>query len=114
MCARVCPGISSTEKESPMASSVTLSPSETGGVKVGIAAVGGVVMGRGDRGELEILSREVVEHRRRVAGIDHHGVGAAAQRPDIIVLERLDRNDLERIASWHEPAVLRAKRGAEV
>ena len=73
------------------------------------ADVVGVVVGGEDRGELELLAREIVEHRLRLAGIDHRGMARVAQRPDIVVLERFDWNDLE-----HGPAVLCAERRAEV
>jgi hypothetical protein len=36
-------------------------------------------------------------------------VRAVAQGPDVVVLERLDRNDFE-----HGPSVLRTERGAKV
>src|SRR5204862_3456099 len=47
------------------------------------------VMMRGEnRGELEALAREIVEHRPRLAGIDDRGMRVVAQRPDIVVFER--------------------------
>jgi hypothetical protein len=70
---------------------------------------------RGENGgELELLARGIVEHRPRLAGIDDGGVRFIAQRPDIVVLERGNRNDTERNSLEHVPVFLRAKRGAEV
>ena len=40
------------------------------------ADVIGMVMGGEDRGELQLLAREIVEHRPRLAGIDHRGVAS--------------------------------------
>ena len=70
--------------------------------------VGMVVRGE-DRRELKLLSREEFQHWARLARIDDGGVLGAAQRPDVVVLECVDRDDFE-----HGPAVLRAERGAEV
>ena len=47
-----------------------------------------VMMRANDRGELELLTIEIIDHRRSVAGIDY-GCGAAfAQQPYVVVGER--------------------------
>ena len=56
--------------------------------------VGMVVRGE-NRRELEPLTREIVEHRPRLAGIDHRGVRRIAQRPDVVVLEGAQRNNFD-------------------
>jgi hypothetical protein len=72
------------------------------------ADVVGMVMRGEDRGELELLALQIVEHRPRLAGIHHRGVRRVAQRPDVVVLERSDRNHIEHAST------LRTERGAEV
>jgi hypothetical protein len=82
------------------------------------ADVIGMVMGGKNRHQLELLAREILEHRPRLARIDHGGAArvgpALAQRPDIVVLECTDRDDFRHNLSEHEPAILPAERGAEV
>ena len=75
------------------------------------ADVVGMVMRGEDRGEPEFFARKVVEHGMRLAGIDDCGVGRVAQRPDVVILERPQwdnvRHDIH-------AAILRAERGAKV
>ncbi len=71
-----------------------------------------VMMGGKDRSERELFAREVIEHRAGLAWIHDGRMGGVTQRPDVVVLEGFDWNDLER--SEHGPAILRAKRGAKV
>src|SRR5688572_22387735 len=54
----------------------------------------GVMVGVEDRHQLELFPLEVVEHRPRVARVDHRGALRVAYRPDVIVRERPERNDL--------------------
>ncbi len=75
--------------------------------RLGAAHVVGVVMGGEDRGELQLLAREIVEHRPRLAWIDDRGMCCIAHRPDIVVLERADRYYLH-------ASSLRSERRAEV
>ncbi len=52
------------------------------------------MMMRGKDGrQLQPFGGKIVEHRLRLARIDDRGMGRIAQRPDIVVLERLQRND---------------------
>jgi hypothetical protein len=72
------------------------------------ADVVGMVVGCEDCGERELLTLQIVEHRPRLARIDYRGVAGVAQRPDVVVLERGDRNDRQRNCLKHEPVFLRA------
>jgi hypothetical protein len=72
------------------------------------AGVVGMVVRGEDRAQTKLLAREIIEHRPRVARVDDRGVARITQRPNIVVLERIDRHDL------HDAAILRAKRGAKV
>jgi hypothetical protein len=74
----------------------------------------GMVMRGEHRRERELLSREIIQHRLRVAGVDDRGVRRVAQRPDVVVLERPDRSDLITDFGEHRAAVLRAIRIAKV
>ena len=66
------------------------------------ADVIGVVVRGEDRRERKLLALQVLEHRARFAGIHDRGVRASTQRPDVVVLERVDRNDR------HDASILRA------
>jgi len=56
------------------------------------------VMVRGKDGrQLQVFGGKVIEDRLRFARIDDGSVGRIAQRPDIVVLERLQRNDFHLI-----------------
>ena len=49
--------------------------------------------------ELELFPLEVIEDRLRIAGIHDRGAALVAQRPDIVVGERAEGNDLKRAHS---------------
>ena len=70
-----------------------------------------VMMRADDRGELELLALEIVDHRRSVAGIDDGRGAAFAQQPDVVVGERGD-GDNRRHGRIFESAGQRVNRHA--
>ena len=46
-----------------------------------------VVVGGEDGAEAVAAVREVRDHRRRIAGIDHRDMAVGAQQPDVVVVE---------------------------
>src|SRR5271168_350542 len=55
----------------------------------------GVMMRSKDCSQLQALSSQVFEHWDSIAGIDSYRIIAALQDPDVIVLECVDRNDVD-------------------
>lgn len=53
----------------------------------------GMVVGNEDGFELEALGLEARHHRRGFAGIHHSSPVAAAQQPDVVILERGNKID---------------------
>jgi hypothetical protein len=53
-----------------------------------------MMVGGEDRDQLELFAREILDHRARVARIDHRRALVVAQRPDIVVFECFYGNDL--------------------
>ena len=56
------------------------------------ADVIGVMMGDQDGGQLELFRGEIAKHRLGVAWIHHDGVRGVADGPDIVVVERPQRD----------------------
>jgi len=54
-----------------------------------------VVVGREDRDELDLLRRQIVEHRLRLARVDHGDMATVAQGPHVVVLEGAQGDDLD-------------------
>jgi len=54
-----------------------------------------VVMRGEDRDQPQPLGRDIVQHGLRLARVDHGGDFGVAQRPDIVVLEGAQGNDLK-------------------
>ena len=52
---------------------------------------------------------EEIQHRAGFAGVHDGGVRSVSQRPDVVVFERANRDDID-----HGTAFLRAERSAEV
>ena len=54
-----------------------------------------VVMRGEDRDQPQPLGCDIVQHRLRLARVDHGGDFGVAQRPDIVVLEGAQGDDLK-------------------
>jgi hypothetical protein len=73
--------------------------------QIGDAAdVVGVVVGGEYGAQFQPLVLQVIEHGLRVARIDDCGVTVVPKGPDVIVLERAQRNDVEIIFIGHKPS----------
>src|SRR5881296_3468047 len=56
-----------------------------------------VMMGGEDRDQLQLFGREIVQDRQGLARVDYGRAARVAQRPDVVVLESPQGDDLESV-----------------